>query len=105
MPVNARRTAPALRTVSESPNWRDDAACLLADPDLFFPIGTTGPAVRQVDAAKQICHGCAVRMPCLAWAVDHAVAGVWGGTTEEERRALGRDLLRRAGGRARRGSG
>jgi hypothetical protein len=25
-------------------NWRDDAACLRADPDLFFPIATAGPA-------------------------------------------------------------
>jgi WhiB family redox-sensing transcriptional regulator len=88
--------------VSEPPNWRDDAACTHADPDLFFPIGTTGAAETQIDAAKRICHGCPARMPCLAWALDHAVSsGVWGGTTEEERRALRADLLRRADRRAR----
>jgi len=32
-------------------DWRDHAACLHADPDLFFPIGTTGPELRQVDEA------------------------------------------------------
>ena len=67
-------------------NWRDDAACLNADPDLFFPIGTTGPALDQIDQAKRICKACTVRKQCLAWALDlGAAAGIWGGTTEDER--------------------
>lgn len=75
-------------------DWRLDAACRFADPDLFFPIGTTGPAVPQVAEARRICHGCPVRAACLDWALRHdQVHGVWGGTTEEERRAL---LLARA---------
>lgn len=70
-------------------NWRDDAACLDADPDLFFPVGTAGPALLQVDQAKRICRGCPARTPCLAWALDQGIsAGVWGGATEEERLAL-----------------
>ncbi len=51
-------------------NWRHDAACLDADPDLFFPVGTTGPPLLQVDQAKRICRGCPVRTPCLVWALD-----------------------------------
>jgi WhiB family transcriptional regulator, redox-sensing transcriptional regulator len=39
-------------------NWRDDAACRDADPDLFFPIGTTGPALRQIGEAKRVCRTC-----------------------------------------------
>jgi WhiB family transcriptional regulator, redox-sensing transcriptional regulator len=35
-------------------NWRDDAACLHADPDLFFPIAAVGPGVDQIDEAKRI---------------------------------------------------
>jgi WhiB family redox-sensing transcriptional regulator len=70
-------------------SWRDDAACLNADPDLFFPIGTTGPVLDQIDEAKRICRACPVRTPCLAWALDLGrAAGIWGGTTEDERRAL-----------------
>jgi WhiB family transcriptional regulator, redox-sensing transcriptional regulator len=70
-------------------DWRDDAACLHADPDLFFPIGLAGPALRQVDEAKRICRACPVRTPCLKWALGQGIlSGVWGGTTEEERRAI-----------------
>jgi WhiB family transcriptional regulator, redox-sensing transcriptional regulator len=70
-------------------DWRDDAACLHADPDLFFPIGTTGPALRQVDEAKRVCLACPVRTPCLEWALGQEIlSGIWGGATEDERRAL-----------------
>ena len=50
--------------------WRDDAACRHADPDLFFPIGATGPALRQISEAKRICRACPARTPCLAWALE-----------------------------------
>ena len=68
-------------------SWRDDAACRDADPDLFFPVGTTGPALRHIDEAKRICRACPAQTQCLAWALDHGVTdGVWGGTTADERR-------------------
>jgi WhiB family redox-sensing transcriptional regulator len=71
-------------------NWRDDAGCRDADPELFFPIGPAGPALRQIDEAKRICRSCRARTRCLAWALDQEVTdGVWGGTTEGERRAIG----------------
>jgi WhiB family redox-sensing transcriptional regulator len=70
-------------------NWRDDAACRDADRDLFFPVGTTGPALRHIDEAKRICRACPAQTQCLAWALDHGVTdGVWGGTTADERRAI-----------------
>jgi WhiB family redox-sensing transcriptional regulator len=76
-------------------NWRDEAACLKENPELFFPIGTTGPAVGQVERAKRVCAGCPVRQDCLQWAlsagVDH---GVWGGLDDLERRALKRRAAR-----------
>ena len=76
-------------------NWRDTAACRDADPDLFFPIGTTGPARRQIREAKRVCRTCPAQTHCLAWALDNRVTdGVWGGTTGEERRAM-RSLPRR----------
>ena len=72
-------------------DWRDDAACRDADTELFFPIGTTGPALRQVQEAIRICQACPTRTPCLSWALEHGVTdGVWGGTTIEQRRAMRR---------------
>lgn len=76
-------------------DWRSRAACLEEDPELFFPIGTTGPAILQVEDAKAVCRRCEVREQCLAWALeagqDH---GVWGGMSEDERRALKRRRAR-----------
>jgi WhiB family redox-sensing transcriptional regulator len=75
-------------------NWREDAACRDADPELFFPVGTAGPALRQIREARRICRDCPAQAPCLAWALHHGVTdGVWGGTTEGQRRAL-RSLAR-----------
>jgi WhiB family transcriptional regulator, redox-sensing transcriptional regulator len=81
--------------VTRDMNWHDDAACLHTDPDLFFPIGTTGPALDQIDEAKRICRACPVQQRCLAWAQDlGAVSGIWGGFTEDERRAMRRTASR-----------
>ena len=71
-------------------DWRNYAACRDVDPDLFFPLGTSGASLLQIEEAKQICRTCPVSAPCLRWALDSGDAGVWGGTTEEERRALQR---------------
>lgn len=69
--------------VTTGANWRNDAACLHADPDMFFPIGTTGPALDQIDEAKRICQACPVKKQCLAWALNlGAASGIWGGITE-----------------------
>jgi len=65
-------------------DWRDNAACRDADPDLFFPIGTTAPALRQVWEAIRICQACPIQVRCLAWALEQGVTdGVWGGTTPD----------------------
>ena len=64
--------------------WVSYAACLDSDPYLFFPgpDGDTGEALR-------ICSSCAVREQCLDYALmARERYGVWGGTTERERRRL-----------------
>jgi WhiB family redox-sensing transcriptional regulator len=72
-------------------DWRDRARCLGEDPDLFFPIGTTGPAIAQAEAAKAVCRRCPVVSDCLEWALtNYQDSGVWGATTEDERRSLRR---------------
>ncbi|MEV0694268.1 MULTISPECIES: WhiB family transcriptional regulator [unclassified Streptomyces] len=77
-------------------DWRTRAACRDEDPDLFFPIGTSGPALLQTEQAKAVCRRCPVRQQCLDWAMDSGQSlGVWGGTSETERRALKRRLKAR----------
>ncbi len=76
-------------------DWRHRAACLDEDPELFFPIGNTGPALLQIEEAKAVCRRCDVVDTCLKWAIESGQdAGVWGGLSEDERRALKRRTAR-----------
>lgn len=76
-------------------DWRSRAACLSVDPELFFPIGNTGPAIAQANRAKAVCAACEVREVCLAWAIENNQdSGVWGGMAEDERRAKKRRAAR-----------
>jgi WhiB family transcriptional regulator, redox-sensing transcriptional regulator len=72
-------------------DWRHRAACRDEDPELFFPEGTVGPALLQVEQAKAVCRLCSVVDDCLQWALETGQdAGVWGGMSEKERRAVRR---------------
>jgi WhiB family redox-sensing transcriptional regulator len=69
------------------------AASKGADLGLFFgPDAEFVSARRDREAeAKAICAGCPVRLECLAYALDSGEAyGVWGGLSEDERRAMRR---------------
>jgi WhiB family redox-sensing transcriptional regulator len=81
-------------------DWRSHAACRGVDPDLFFPLGTVGASLAQIEQAKQVCRTCPVSRPCLRWALDSGDAGVWGGTTDEERRRRRRSRALSESGRA-----
>lgn len=72
-------------------DWRHEAICRQEDPELFFPVGNSGPALAQIAKAKLVCNKCPVTHDCLAWAISSGQdAGVWGGMSEDERRALKR---------------
>jgi WhiB family transcriptional regulator, redox-sensing transcriptional regulator len=78
--------------------WQIKAACRGPESRVFFP--PTWPERRdERDAresrAKAICNDCAVRVACLDYALQiREPHGIWGGLTENERRAV---LDRRAG--------
>ncbi|HUQ40683.1 MAG TPA: WhiB family transcriptional regulator [Acidimicrobiales bacterium] len=77
-------------------DWRGHAACRDTDPDLFFPIGATGSALDQIEAAKAVCRGCEALAPCLEFALaTNQESGVWGATSEDERRKLRKQWLAR----------
>ncbi|MFF7216652.1 WhiB family transcriptional regulator [Streptomyces sp. NPDC008238] len=72
-------------------NWRYEAACQEEDPELFFPISDRGPGLAQIAEAKAVCLRCPVTARCLRWALAAGrLEGIWGGTTEEERRTIQR---------------
>jgi WhiB family redox-sensing transcriptional regulator len=74
-----------------SADWAERAACRdpKVDPELFFPVSESGPAARQVAAAKAICARCPVAAQCRDWALQVGEpAGIWGGMTPDERRQL-----------------
>jgi len=88
--------------IPEDPDWQYEAACRTPDNslvDTFYPVSSD----TAVSKAKEICHTqCTVREECLEYALaNHEVFGVWGGTSERERRriASGRRRMRLLGGR------
>lgn len=64
--------------------WMAEGNCADRHPSLFFPSDGVG-----VEVAKRVCIDCPVKTRCLEYAlqsrIDH---GVWGGTSERERRRI-----------------
>lgn len=72
----------------EEMDW-NRAECRNENPELFFPAGNTGPALLQIEEVKAVCRRCPARSGCLQWALETGQEiGVWGGLSEDERRAL-----------------
>jgi WhiB family redox-sensing transcriptional regulator len=72
--------------------WRQLGACRGLDPGIFYP-----ETDEEAEPAKEVCQSCGVRVACL----EHALAsrekqGVWGATTERERRRIIRQRRRSA---------
>jgi WhiB family redox-sensing transcriptional regulator len=83
--------ASTLALAAAEDTWRDHALCRDTDPELFFPVGTTGVALVTQAHAKQVCAACDVTRECLEYALDtNQDSGIWGGLTEEERRVIRR---------------
>ena len=89
--------ASSLALGAADQEWRDHALCRHTDPELFFPVGTTGMALLQIDRAKQVCGECTVRLECLEFSLTtNQDSGIWGGLSEEERRVIRRERAARA---------
>lgn len=84
--------ASALSLGNADYTWRRDATCRDTDPELFFPVGTTGQALQQIAKAKNVCCECPVKIECLQFAMEtNQDTGIWGGLSEEERRQIRRE--------------
>ena len=90
--TRAMSTGPVQLTTELAAEWRERAACSGYRHTLFFPVGDTDATA--IDRALEICLGCAVIDDCLEYALEtNQRAGIWGGTTEDERRSLRRKWL------------
>jgi WhiB family transcriptional regulator, redox-sensing transcriptional regulator len=91
---------------AELVSWLDRGACRSEDPELFFPETGRAPGFLQLARAKAVCRQCSVQQQCLAYALDTRQAhGIWGGMSEDERRALRSPARASAGSREWRNTG
>ena len=67
--------------------WSDKAACVGMDPALFYPARFEDHVGRE---AKRVCASCPVREECLETSLQRHEYGVWGGTSEKQRRRMRR---------------
>jgi WhiB family transcriptional regulator, redox-sensing transcriptional regulator len=84
--IGSSSTADELLALMDMrPWWWAHAACRRQPLEVFFP-----PDARSSRAAKAICATCPVKTDCLeyAMAADPPLKGIFGGTTEQERRSM-----------------
>ena len=90
------RAVPQLPDSAEELAWREHAECG-GNPGPFYPVGREGEFARRVreEKAKRFCASCIVKDECLQYALDHDEReGIWGGLTENERRARQRAAIK-----------
>jgi WhiB family transcriptional regulator, redox-sensing transcriptional regulator len=72
-------------------DWQAKARCTDVDPEIFFP--ERGGSSK---AARAVCSDCEVKPQCLEYALNNKEQfGIWGGTSERERRRLRRERAMR----------
>ncbi len=75
---------PAIINYGGMEDWKSEAECRFYSPDVFFPTDGVG-----VIAARAVCAECPVQGICLEYALANRIEhGVWGGTSERERRRI-----------------
>lgn len=92
--VTVRDRSPENSPGSESlaTEWVTRRNCAETDPNVFFPSDGAG-----VIAAQRVCRECPVKEPCREYALANNIThGVWGGTSERQRRRILRDRRRAA---------
>jgi WhiB family redox-sensing transcriptional regulator len=71
--------------------WKERGACKgITEDSIFFPESSDSEWKAKQDKAISICQQCPVRIQCLEYAIQNNEPGVWGGTSERERRRIKR---------------
>lgn len=63
--------------------WKQQGKCKDYDQRIFF-----SEQHQIIQEAIQVCSGCKVKKECLDYAIANHEHGVWGGTTERQRRLM-----------------
>jgi len=73
-------------------SWQVKAACRGPQAAVFFPppqFERKDEKLEREARAKEICQTCAVKEPCLDYAVSiREPHGIWGGLNESERKSI-----------------
>jgi len=83
---SSSKLAQNIRSITErkSEEWREQAKCRYVGPDTMYPVDE-----KDLPAALKYCSVCSVREACLNYALVNRIQdGVWGGTSEKQRKAL-----------------
>lgn len=112
-----KRLADVVKSIRDAPAWQQEAACAGAEPNTFFPMPIPQRGVsasrRRMQAKRRnktkwheaadkvrakYCDGCSVKQECLEYAIALRINdGIWGGTTNDERRVIIRERRQAAG--------
>ena len=90
MDVSLRQHQPLSDSVPDllaRPAWHENAACSGLGNELFF---AQSRSVTQARAARAVCAVCPVLEQCREAGLGEEY-GIWGGTTERDRRILRRE--------------
>lgn len=69
------------------PDFTGEEPCVEVGGDMFFAADDDG-RYYNIDKAKAVCGTCWMQPECAEYAINHDVAGVWGGLSEPQRRLI-----------------
>ena len=72
-------------------NFTTEANCIGIDVNMFFTEDGSSTFIEE-NLLKRTCDACPVKSECLDYALNHAVLGWWGGTSEGQRKRLRQKL-------------
>lgn len=76
------------------PDWMAEANCRNVPTSAFFPPAGQ-PSAKAQRLIRDVCGPCPVAHHCLLYAVEHNCAGIWAGTTGNDRRGIDHPRRRR----------
>jgi WhiB family redox-sensing transcriptional regulator len=74
-------------------DWMQQAHCKETETRVFFIYREDKDQRQRREHAYEICRWCPVKADCLEYAIVNNEIGIWGGTTDQERRRMRRHWI------------